>query len=541
MKKFLLILAMMWMCFASSPRLIYVAAATGSNTQDYSSVDDDLAGFGLTSDKNYIADNNSHQEPSTLIFAETKTEDKYYCYFYLYLPQANIEPYSSYLFQSLQISYLSTNNKEALEDNASLTSSTLYYSLKLIDTSVNGTVYKFLVEGMENANRLKYRRYCLRQVKYVVGSAGYTPEYQILGDDFYYETLENGNTYYEWQKMNYLTIKNKVVYSYLISTNNDVWNDFFHTPHLGGEYWFYGFTPNGFEIDTLMEVSMDYYLSDIKCYKPHSDISVKFFNNSLGDASYSANITNTIYKNVIIKPEEIDQEWYKNFFQQMTFSWNRIAKQSEAVKTDNAYFKNFIKNHFKESEWIVQFFEADYTYTSKERTCARYSEYGSFCNYLESYGSVSYISQVSPSGTGNYYEYNSKYVDEVSITRLKFKSEGKTYDLNVITNPISSSGQVTPGKDKEENIFTWLLDLFKKLAKWIQETFEVSEVVSYILAILVTILAIALAISMLFALAKAIVKWGFSAIIKVIFGIIFFIPRIIFNKKPYWMWSRKEE
>lgn len=487
-KKFFVLLFIYWICLGMSNGLIQVRAAVS----DYSSCDADLDGFGLVASKDYPINNESNQDPSTLFFAETKTDkDKYYCYLYIYKPQINL----NYSFREVQISYLTSDIKSDLENISSLTNNTFYYTLNFLSESSNGTVSKFLVNGLGDSDRLTFRRYALKQLKYIDNGT----KYQTLGDDFFYQTNLDNTTSMEWQKMNYVTIKNKIVYSYLINTSSDFWNTIFSTPHTGGEYWFYGFSPEEFKIDQLKQVTMDYYESDLIANKPSSNLKANFYINS-SDATYTAKFNNRTYIKKTILPSSVEAEEYTSFFKRDTYNWNRIEKKENAVNSGNENFNKFIDDTFIDSEWIIQFFESDYSYQLKNLTCS-YSPsplyeglkfLTPFCSYLKTNKSTEFpYSPVDPylPGMGYYYIYSSKYVEEISILRLNFVADGIQYDYSVITSPIDSSGQYIPEKENQ-SWWDWLKALIAKIIAWFQNLLKIGATVAKIILGLIVVIII---------------------------------------------------
>ena len=164
-----------------------------------STAESDLRAFGLN-EKDYPKDLNSNRHVSCFLFVEDIEEDTTFYYLYLYDPKAfSVVPVKNYL--QIQISHLTSNFIELLDDATAVERALNYYDLSYMSSSNNGTVAKFLVNGLKFSSPKTYRRYQLRQLSYYYNK---NTNYYGFGDEFLFETLSDGSIKYQWKKMNYI-------------------------------------------------------------------------------------------------------------------------------------------------------------------------------------------------------------------------------------------------------------------------------------------------------------------------------------------------
>ncbi len=528
LKKIITILSFLVIVILSSTgALIKLDAAVDFSTA--SSVDSDLAGFGIEPEK-FKLDMQSNQEPSCLMFAMTiqqssGNKDIYNQYLYIYNP-SGIENYN---IKEVQIRYSAALTSETLLDLSSLIGITNYHNLKLLSISSNKTVAKYLVLDLDSYTRNQYQMFELKKISYNLKSDSVpVTKYQALGDRYIYNTSSNGNQEitYEYEKMNNISIKNTITMQYIIQSGDFSFNRL-KLLNKGSEYWFYGFKSEGFTIDDLYEVEMVYQISDSITYRPINDIAAYYQNEDVND--FTPKISNTQYvTGQVITPYSIQEE-NAYFFKKYKYTWDSIMSFNEAKDNSNSSFSNFINTNFINTEWIVTFYSYNYSASTRSHywdTIKGYNGATDFANYLTDKRSFS----VGNGGARyDYYEYNSKLIEEIEIVRLKFKSQGEIYNLSVIVDPINSSGTGTHTPKNDFNIIDWLYNFFLKLVNLIMVTFKLNKVEAMILAIALIVLIIPNLVSKLFSIVTKKGIDGLFIAIKSLFRLIFAIPIYIYN------------
>ena len=491
-----------------------------------STAQEDLKSFGLSED-DYSLDLDSNRHVSCFLFVEDIEEDTTFYYLYLYDPKAfSVVPARNYL--QIQISHLTSNFIELLDDDSAVERSLNYYDLTYMSSSDNGTVAKFLVNGLKFSSPKIYRRYQLRQISYFYDLS---TNFYTFGDEFLYETLNNGSVTYQWKKMDYITLYNVILDSYIIDVSLNNFDKL--VSFLGGEYYlgkydFYGFSlPKDLDITDLISIDFSYYKSDYIFYKPGTDfdkadiyvyedtsiLNGRKYMRGGRDSDYEPlKINREYYPDVKINDYEIITNIDNKWFCSQKFKLNTISTYKELSEISNNDMRNGLMNTFKDCDYVINF---------AGDPC--YSESGTFAYAINSdkddYDPFVYaldyhnknIASIYNGGYFTYSKYTTSYYSDVEAVKLTLNSDGKLYDLDVIVSPQDSPDNPN-GTNPNPTIWDKLLELFYKFRDLLMETFGLDEIWATLLAIVLILVSLFI----IFDLVKSlVVKGSTSLILKV--------------------------
>ena len=145
------------------------------------------------------------------------------------------------------------------------------------------------------------------------------------------------------------------------------------------------------------------------------------------------------------------------------YSWNRIESKDTFIK--NETLTNEAKEKLKGKQWVLRFLETEYTEI------------------------------VDASGTTVYYGTE---VSEATILRLKFETDGQTYNLGVVDNIETPNG---PPANEPPDILDELPNWLKWLIKFVMENPEEA-----LIALIAIIVGLPFIVSMIPTLIPAIFK-----------------------------------
>lgn len=415
----------------------FSSSVTPLNAAEVSSLDEELLSMDIHEENAYPYVENSNQEVSTLLFLENDAE--YYIYFYL--PTGIVQ----YDFLTIQLGICVSDSFDDLNSDSNLEVNN--YTLEYVDTTNNGCVAKYTILDMEDTlHTYDHRRYSIRQVymKYdnilhptSTAKVSYFPYWQTLGDEYYYYQDLNGQTAYQYKKAEFVSLTYKEVWSYYFRETNNLQNLF--GINKGTEHYFYGFTPDR-EIDTLKEVELIYNKQSLAGRRV--TYNVPFFITS-EDNFFNAEFGPVEKENVIIlEGESVSQEdndgVFRLFFKRDIIKWNRISTYEELIQNEDKQFANFIKKNFLGAEYVVNFASYDYriTETSYLFDEDEWNDNGKlFKQYLEDNNATSVAT-----GGYRYHIFKGTYISEVQMIRMRYETNGIEYNIQVITDPINSSG-----------------------------------------------------------------------------------------------------
>lgn len=180
---------------------------------------------------------------------------------------------------------------------------------------------------------------------------------------------------------------------------------------------------------------------------------VAFSTNRQIDKLFEADVSYEYQHHFISKPTNIEK-WGDKKFDQVTLysdqnvsnnasfwgvkhTWKRIESVKEFLEKEE--LDDNIKNELSTKQWVLRFFESNVTES--------YQKFGK--------------------------NIDSTYVSAVTILRLKFETDGVTYNLGVVDNKQSGNGEPTnPGEDAGDALKQLLADIskfFENLGKWFKD------------------------------------------------------------------------
>lgn len=526
MKKVLLLIGVVLSLIFSTPYTLIGAisiAASDEIETSYSTAQQDLDNFGLI-ESDYVLDSESTEQASCLLFAETKNEkNNYYYYLYIYDPKGfSIVPEICY--KSIQIGYLTSNERNLVNDDEAVERALNYYDLTYLSKSDNNTVAKYIVKGLDPSTKKSNRRYQVRQVKYEKDN---TISYLTLGDEYLYYDNSDGSVGYEYKKMNYITLNNVKAYSFPLENTTFLESLF---PFIENEdnkmCHFYGFSvPDDYKIDNLLEVNIFYTYRewDYYSWKLSGDVYWGSNPSLLGkdygaESPYYGKYSNIYSNEVVINQEHKSFEGQSMgifFSKSFTLDWKTITTPKELISsTNNDDFKLFA-NRFKDNDYVINYLNEDFTFD--KFSCAH--------NILDSdYKSAVKLWAVDK-GSDSVYHIETNKLETVEMTKMKFQSQGKIYDLDVIVSPVTPI--VTDSINPNDS---WFKKLWEKLCAWIEETFDTESPLTEIIAIIIIVLSIIVGIMLLVGIVKMLLSGVVKLLLDGIIAIITF-PFTLFSKK----------
>lgn len=152
------------------------------------------------------------------------------------------------------------------------------------------------------------------------------------------------------------------------------------------------------------------------------------------------------------------------------FTWNRISKSEDFINDKDNNLTQDAKDKVGKTKWVLRFVETKYTFVN--------------------------------SGMAGCTETYTK-IENISILRLKFVTNGRLYNLGVISNKITGDDVPDGGQSNKFDVLGWLADKLG-IPEWL-----------IILIIVLIILAIALPIlGLIFPVVGQVLKLAFKGIIK---------------------------
>lgn len=449
----------------------FSSSVTPLNAAEVQSLDEELSSMDIHEEVAYPYIENSNQDVSTLLFLEN--DDEYYIYFYM--PKGIVQ----YDFFKIQLGIYVSDQFDELNNDSNLEINN--FNLEYIDTTNNGCVAKYAILDMEETlYTYDHRRYSIRQVymRYdnVFNPPGtirsiYFPYWQTLGDEYYYYQDIDGKTVYHYKKAEYVSLRNKVSYSYMFEKTP--WYDFIHPGYEEGkEYFFYGFTPDR-DIDHLKEVEIIYN------YQTIQGIKADYFSKPYFASDKSTPTLGEEKRENRIILEGIEQTTTSHaFFLPNTISWETISTPEELSQNADSYFSEFMEEYFAGYEYVVTF--ADYSYKLDDKYLITHTtdeENAEFIDYLMAnrndyiIDGTSFVSQ--------YYAYNGTYVSDISIVRMRYETDGLEYNIQVITDPVDVSG--TGSGSDTVSIFDKIEELIEDLKDQLGAFWEILKIIVCVL------------------------------------------------------------
>lgn len=384
-----------------------------------------------------------------------------------------------------------------------------WYNYKLKQLSLEYTIGKYLVEGLTVRNAPQ-RIYDITSIyRYpiegessgsgdsVLPDGSITSEFSYsVASCFFASAGVNGAVTYSRKQIETIEVTNKYVNRLRYYQG---WIPF--VEERSTDSWFVAFDTD-ITIDRLIEA--DVYFVYLDCYKP--DKFDDFYPEEHYDEIMSGDFTPPSYAFQIFVPPYSD-DFFPNGDKQSTwrtltysdvvvsdkeglfgkkYVWNRIESVKDFVNNED--LTDEIENNLTGGNysWVLRFWESDYTASLSGTTIPDYARYS--------------------------------VVFDVTILRLKFETLGTVFNLGVVNNKVSHSGEVVPPANNSDNpfekFFKPILDFFKGVG---------DAAASYWwLFVIIGILVLLAVLSIFFPVFRVVFKWIWAAI-KWIFKILWYI------------------
>lgn len=469
-----------------------------ANEIEINSIDQELIESGM-SEETFKLDLESNEDVSVLLFVEPMEEkENYFIYFY--------DPIgiSHFNFQILQIGYCTNDKESELEKDSNL--KVLDHTLKLLGYSSNNCVAKYSLTMDVEWNT--YRRYSIRQTMYM-SSRPFLRKWQILGDEYlYYNDALDNSVKYHYKKANYISLNN-VHCSSFIAFNESFWQSLFTNARSGNEFYFYGFSVDNYSIDNLNEVEIIYNYQSLEAYWFLLEFGIgAFFNPDVEKASqYDLRYVPTfgeekLEDTIILESDKVDETFDTYFWKpKKELKFNSISNYSDLIKNDNDSFSSYIQSNFNGCDYVVNFasFNAHKYDDKVDLDAESLQKAPELISYLKSTNlfedEKEYYASVL---AGFMHKYKTTYIYNVELVRLRFETEGKEYDLQVITAPVETEGV-------KGTLSSNVLSLFERIVNWFKRQSTTIKVIIVILCLIVFGPFVFFLIKLLVALVKLII------------------------------------
>lgn len=165
------------------------------------------------------------------------------------------------------------------------------------------------------------------------------------------------------------------------------------------------------------------------------------------------------------------------------FTWNRISKSEDFINDKDNNLTQNAKDNIGKTKWVLRFVETKYNFVN--------------------------------SGMAGCSETYTK-IENVSILRLKFLTNGRLYDLGTVSNKITGDNVRDGGQSNKWDIFGWLADK-SGIPVWAL----ILIIVLIFLAILLPVLGLIFpvvgqALKVVFKAIGKLIKWLFNALVWII-------------------------
>lgn len=328
---------------------------------------------------------------------------------------------------------------------------TKLYKLELL--SCNGTLCKYLVKDVKvSADAVRYYNITTIYREFIKGIdldiPTVTPVVNSVdfkvGRLFIASTDSNGNINYYYKGIDVIQIINPYF-------GNIRYLKGFKLYESSCDAHYIAFSTDK-QIDKLISADVFFKTQSVSSNYPHGD-------------SYGSKISHMVSLNYT---ETVISE--KNGLLGKTYTWNRIEKVSDFIKNEDIDLS--IVNKIKNNEWVLRFYESDYTVTS---------------------------------GFGSSFHYYTM-VSEVSILRLEFETNGVLYNLGAVCPKISGTGKPS-NNTKPTNKF---VSFFEKVLQCIQNFFNGSrdklDIATFVVVAVVVIVILFVVVRIIFAIINSITK-----------------------------------
>lgn len=510
---FVLTILLSGQCMLSAFTLTATAADSGEVT--YSNVLDDLgadssfdvAHYPLLSYDTFNSINTDDDPNNDVDFIQviqiSESESKE-LFVYTYQPLNNVSDITA---SSINIA----TNESAIKDMDIRENTTDFkkYSLKCV--SFEGPLKKYLVENFVVSDSY-YRYYCISEIERSFD----TLLEEIISDTTItdYKAHAVGQAwccYYYDNTLQYEMVTLDVVE--LIPTHTDelLYKDGVTWGSLVGinslcESHYIAFNVVNYDVDKIIDASLVYKYRKYKTV--HTlDVGIaptiqSWFGKDVEHTvtSYPDGMDYATQPLDIHESDEVTYEGYGLFAKK--YSWNRIMTGEKFVQQyedQGGEWDAAIKKTVSNSQFVFAFCETSLE-TWQTSSTSGDGGIGSTTTYVS-----------TAEGTE---------IAQVDVLRLKFVSNGETYNLGVVSDTTTSDGK--PGGVADD------LEIDKDFFKEVKETFE--KIISIIMLLVVVIVIVNVFVPVILPLIKLLLK-AVSSFVSIIFSIITFPFRLLFRKR----------
>ena len=474
-KRYLIILAGLILCGATSPAMLLTFAEEASKVEIQQSVEEDLAKLNVDVEK-YLIDPERVTGPVLIAFNETNSE-KYKSLMYFYDPLDQI-------FDTAELSFTVSSGNDLKQLKAvSLTyeDQTLHY----VDASSDGTIERYYIDYCPDGNR--YAEYSFNQIagyeldsRFVFDRSELSLDYSnclnvLLGDphawSWHFDEDSSGENTWEdfksWMGFKNDVLRDQLFYSFYVKN----WNvnqiksiDMKYKKVLLDGYR-YNQADTG-STSAYYKGSDDTFHPRYYAWNNDNSVSNQDRSNYLG-SSLSEIESKVQFTTRTIVPEEKNSVGAGH-----NYTWKTIQNRRQFESTfPNSEIAAFAGNYFMENEdyWIINFDEFFYSYdnnnefpflTNPYTTNPEFrkpirakvydaDEHKNFVSYLK-YHNTPYVEYVNmQGGFMKFYNFTQEYVFDVQATEMTFEdADSVEYTLPVSVAAVDeegSGGTSTPG------------------------------------------------------------------------------------------------
>ena len=359
----------------------------------------------------------------------------------------------------------------SLESNSERTRNYKLYSLTWL--SGDGTLAKYLVNGV-TVSKAEYRYYNIASIYRSFDSS--IDENAAAADDLKnavaYPVATCFGAYYYNDVLIYESERTSVVDIEILAVGSVRYNEGFKLYLDHCDSHFVAFKVENYDVDRIYDATITY--------------SKKTYTKSTYIGGSNIEYGESERKEVELSSLEKGSNDADGLFA-VKYEWNRIVSIDE-FETQLEDFKNedviFNKGDLGDAEFVFQFLETSYS------------------------ASVGAGGSVFESGTS---------IEEVGILRLHFLSDGKVYNLGVVSDLVSDDG-------KPDFVITIQDDM--------KNVMEGMEVLWMLLLLILALFAGYILISFFAPWMKSVLNvflLGFKVLPKVVWGVLTFVPRLVFR------------
>ncbi len=498
MKKLLLLSALY---FATCNNYTPAAAVgdlivTKKMAQSYSNVvDEDMKNLGI--DINSIPTNSMKM----LACTEQSVKGENFLVFFIY----DKDLYSEIKNVNITVKHAATVT--AFND---ITGTTKRYKTKLVATSSNGCVHKYMCQIDQDIQQYHCKEYVFGRVTLETGESTSYP----------FTTTINGSDY-QYSIQDVITLNNTKAASIYLEQHNDYSQGLLGSK--GRNNVMYGLSVNNYKIDQLEEIEFIYDLYNfeaVACGNQFLWSETLKTSNGFFDEEY---INSSEFKShgVTYSEEEMQEikKYYPDYyelvergvdkvvtnttyetkthgiFKHNTYKWDSIIKMSDLENHASKETAELIKKTFPSQDFVVTVdsFDVEKRQDSKvggksklcqlqkdqlHKTVGTKERDPRYWWLQDKYG----IKPEWPSYDTMY--YCSKMPKNIEVVRMKFIDEKQNpYDLSVITTPIDIT-DFTGDPNAEKSVFDFVIDIFKETIDWLKKNQWILWLVGGILVVL---------------------------------------------------------